>query len=194
MAKKSKRKPTKKAKVNKAIFERRTWGYGLVLALIAFFLYTNTLNHGYTLDDHSAITDNFVTKKGMESIPTIFTTHYRYGYWRSAGELYRPVSLAMFATEWEFAGDNPLVFHLVNVLLYALSGFLIFLTLSKILRNFNVLIPFFATLLFIAHPVHVEVVANIKSRDEIMAFLLSIGALNLLWNYWDRNEISSRAH
>jgi tetratricopeptide (TPR) repeat protein len=46
--------------------------------------------------------------------------------------------------------------------------------------------PFFVlavTLLFLAHPVHTEVVANIKSRDEILSFLNSIIALWLAFNF-----------
>lgn len=39
------------------------------------------------------------------------------------------------------------------------------------------------TLLFIAHPVHTEVVANIKSRDEILAFLFLVLALSFWGNY-----------
>ncbi|MFQ5446922.1 MAG: protein O-mannosyl-transferase TMTC1-related protein, partial [Saprospiraceae bacterium] len=34
-----------------------------------------------------------------------------------------------------------------------------------------------------AHPVHAEVVANIKSRDEVVMFLCSILAINLLWRH-----------
>src|SRR6185436_19306690 len=38
----------------------------------------------------------------------------------------------------------------------------------------DVLVPFAIALLWIAHPIHTEVVANIKSRDELLAFLFSI--------------------
>src|SRR6185436_3857738 len=38
-------------------------------------------------------------------------------------------------------------------------------------------IPFLATLFFIVHPLHVEAVANIKGRDEIMAFLAELAVL-----------------
>jgi tetratricopeptide (TPR) repeat protein len=42
-------------------------------------------------------------------------------------------------------------------------------------------------LLFIAHPAHTEVVANIKSRDEILAFLFSVLSLKYLFHYVDSN-------
>ena len=156
----------------------------LIIGILAFAIYSNTLGHQYTLDDFSAIKDNRVTQKGIEGIPTIFKTHYRYGYWNSPGELYRPFTLAMFALEWDISPDNPFIGHLMNVTFYALTGALLFVFLAQLFKGYSLLLPFFATLVFVAHPVHVEVVANIKSRDEIMAFLGCLSAVWGLWNYW----------
>ncbi len=158
-------------------------GLGAILAIFAFLIYTNTLSHDYALDDYSAIKENYVTKKGLGGLKEIFTRHYRYGYWNSPGTLYRPMSLAMFAVEWEIAEDSPGFYHFVNVLLYALTAFLLFWTLCKLLRDRGPLIPFLVTLIFVSHPIHVEVVANIKSRDEILAFLFSVLAIYGFWKY-----------
>ena len=49
--------------------------------------------------------------------------------------------------------------------------------------------PFIATLLFLAHPIHTEVVANIKGRDEIMTLLGSLAALWFAIKYFDTNKI-----
>src|SRR5204863_3106706 len=88
----------------------------------------------------------------------------------------------MFAVEYELAPLNPHLNHLVNVILYALTAFLLFITLSALLRG-NLVVPLIATLLFTAHPVHTEVVANIKSRDEILSFLFTIGSFYFLAGY-----------
>ncbi|MFT5166938.1 MAG: Tfp pilus assembly protein PilF [Saprospiraceae bacterium] len=156
---------------------------GAILALLGFLIYANTLNHEYALDDYSAIKENFVTQRGVSGLGDIFTKSYRYGYWNSKGTLYRPVSLAMFAVEWEIMEDKPGFHHFINVLLYALTAFLLFWTLVKLIPDKSPLLPFLATLLFIAHPLHVEVVANIKSRDEILSFLFCIGAIYCFWKY-----------
>jgi Flp pilus assembly protein TadD len=42
---------------------------------------------------------------------------------------------------------------------------------------------FLATVLFIAHPVHTEVVASIKSRDEILCFLFAVLTLSAIFRY-----------
>jgi cytochrome c-type biogenesis protein CcmH/NrfG len=186
-------KKTKRTKIGaKKTINVTPWLYGIIIACLAFLLYSNTLSHGYALDDYSVLKDNFITQNGVESIPEIFKTHFRAGYknWgTTVGELYRPVTLSIFALQWEISPDNASVYHFINVLLYALSGCLIFFTLARILSGYNLLIPFFTTLLFVAHPVHVEAVANIKSLDEILALLFCFGALNLMWKYWERNDV-----
>jgi hypothetical protein len=68
---------------------------------------------------------------------------------------------------------------------------LLFITLTKLLPQKNLLIPFLTTLLFIAHPIHTEVVVNIKSRDEILCFLFVIASVNFLMNYMKSSKIIS---
>ena len=61
-------------------------------------------------------------------------------------------------------------YHFINILLYGITAIVLFLTLKEFFPR-NHLLAFLATLLFIAHPIHTEVVANIKSRDELVSFL-----------------------
>jgi hypothetical protein len=152
----------------------------LLPAALGFLVYVNTLGHQWCLDDYSLIIDNWVTKKGWEGIPIHLSHDYRYGYWNAVGDLYRPLSPVMFAAEWAIFGNNPLPGHLINVLLYSSVCFLFGLTLYRWTKG-----PVFAmiaALLFAVHPVHTEVVANIKSRDELLAMFF----LLLTWLFWQR--------
>ena len=159
------------------------------IAIFSFLLYSNTLGHGYVLDDFSQIKENYVTKKGLEGVATHFRTHARFGYGRATGELYRPVTMSTFSLDWELAPDNPSWAHFVNVFLYALTGAVFFLLLSRLMRGFHPAVPLLTTLFFMAHPTHVEVVANIKSRDEILMFLLCLLAIYFLFNYLKNNKL-----
>ncbi len=190
MAKKKQKAKIKKEPNKATQSNNKNWIWGLAIALLGFLIYANTLGHDFALDDFSAIKDNYVTKQGVSGIPTIWQEHYRFGYWNSVGELYRPLPLTMFAIEWEIVPDTPAIHHFVNVFLYALTGLLLFLLLSKILESKSQLIAFLATILFIAHPVHTEIVANIKSRDEILAFLFFLITLHLIWSYIYRHKTS----
>lgn len=170
--------------------------FGLIVGVIGFLLYTNTLNNGYVLDDFSAIKENNIVRQGISAIPEIFQTSYRQGYLSVKDGLYRPLSLAMFALEWHFFPDQPAISHFVNILLYGITGFILFLTLCKLFQGLSDFtdrtnaetVAFVSSLLFIAHPIHVEVVANIKSRDEILCFLFSVFSLWFMLRYHDEQK------
>ena len=78
--------------------------------------------------------------------------------------------------------------HLVNILLYALTCVVLFWLLLKILSpggqtvsgvGYAPFVALAAALLFAVHPIHTEVVASIKGRDEIVSLLGSLAALYL---------------
>ncbi|MBP6448627.1 MAG: DUF1736 domain-containing protein, partial [Saprospiraceae bacterium] len=143
------------------------------LFVFSFLLYINTLGHNFVLDDPLAIELNKNVTSGLSGIIDIFKGGYRENDF--GGQLYRPVSLVQFAVEWEISPNNPAIHHFFNVLWYAACVVLVFMVLNQWFYKFNVLLPVVVALLFAAHPIHTEVVANIKSRDEIMSlfFVLS---------------------
>lgn len=154
-----------------------------IIAVFGFLLYANTLTHGYVLDDDTVMAKNTIITKGIKAIPEIMTTAYRKGAWERQESLYRPLSLVMFAIEWQLAPNHPFLGHLINVLLYALTGFLLYKLLRKWFPAHHPFILFSIAALFIAHPLHTEVVANIKSRDEILGLLFAILSLSAFYDY-----------
>lgn len=161
---------------------------GWLAAALGVLLYVNTFGHIYCLDDYSVIKENWVTKGGLKNIGLMFSTEYRFGAWNSPGSLYRPLSLLIFSLQWQLSPDNPAVGHIMNALVYGLSGWVLWITWRRILAGYPPILPALATLLFMAHPVHTEVVANIKSLDEILALLFSTTALYCIWRYFEQNK------
>jgi tetratricopeptide (TPR) repeat protein len=159
--------------------------FSIIVATIGFLLYFNTVFNDYALDDRAVIQENKFTKQGIAGIPTLLTTFYWAGFWGDNAGLYRPLSMVTFAVEWQFFPDNPHVGHVTNILLYALTGFLLFRMLKRMMPKHTILLPFIVSLLFMAHPIHTEVVANIKSRDEILCLLFFILAIDNLLMYAD---------
>lgn len=160
----------------------------IIVFSFAFLLYSNTITHFYAYDDATVITDNKDILQGAKAIPIILTSPYRHGWDENSAGHYRPLPLVTYALEFEYFGKNPVVSHFNNVFLYAITAILLLLTLTKIFRNVSTYIPYLTTLLFIAHPVHTEVVANIKSRDEIMGFLFGMLALYFLFKHIDSKK------
>ena len=166
-------------------FKSLNFSLGLVVALIAFGLYINTLGNDFVYDDVSIITKNPLVGDGFHSIPDLLKTSYYYGF-NEGKDAYRPIPMIIFATVWQFFPNNPFPGHLINVLLYALTGFFLFKLLRKLLTSYSIVVPFIATLLFIVHPIHTEVVANIKSLDEILSFLFAIFSLLFILRYIEK--------
>src|ERR1700722_6376040 len=76
---------------------------GIIVGAFAFLLYAQSISFNYTYDDHSVTYQNNYVKMGISSIPTLMKTDYFYGFKKGArGPIYRPASLIMFATEWNF--------------------------------------------------------------------------------------------
>ncbi len=161
---------------------------GLAASILGFLLYANTLGHQYTLDDFSIIKSNWITKGGLKNIGLIFSTEYRFGSWNSVGSLYRPIPLTMFTLEWQLSPDNPRLGHILNALFYALTGWVLWTTWRRVLVDYPPVLAAIAVLVFMAHPIHTEVVANIKSRDEILALLFGTLTLRAIWEYIEKED------
>ncbi|MBK9983352.1 MAG: hypothetical protein IPP15_13335 [Saprospiraceae bacterium] len=139
----------------------------LLLALFGFVLYANTLGHGYVLDDDLTISLNANVQRGISGIANIFSQPYRDNCF--GGCLYRPLTLSCFAVEWAIAPNSPFIGHLMNVAWYSATVALFYITLRKLIPYSNSILLCAVVVLFMAHPIHTEVVANIKSRDEILS-------------------------
>lgn len=210
MAKKANKKTTKQqrkaaTKEKRTLKGKKSWLFPenklplLIIFGLAFLLYGNTLMNGYAIDDSVTNLDNKFVAKGFAGIPDILSHDTFTGKTGKklvivAGSRYRPLSVVTFAMEHAIFGYNPMVGHLVNLLLYGLTGCLIFLLLSRLLRKHDpprwyLSIPFITAVLFLLHPVHTEVVANIKGRDEILALIGSLLALIYTIRYLETSQV-----
>jgi len=170
--------------VDSKAFKKLKISLGIIIAVFAFLLYVQSVAYNYTLDDHPVIDENTITTKGFAGIPTLIKTDYWYGcIGKGGGPIYRPTSVIMFAVVWQLFGNAPHIYHFMNVLLYAITCLVLFLLLCKLFEKDNqvttygLLFSFVCSLLYTAHPLHTEVVNNIKSADEILCFLFGILAM-----------------
>ncbi len=174
-----------------------------ILALIAFFVYCNTLANDFVLDDSIVITKNQFTTKGISGIADIFSHDTFTGYFadnaeqlKIVGGRYRPLSVAFFAVLFQLFGANSIVFHCWNILLYALCCGFLYLMLRKVfepkLGNENAaILAGISALIYAVHPIHTEVVNNIKSNDEILCMILSLASLHYAIKYFETSKINT---
>ncbi|MFT4570929.1 MAG: hypothetical protein ACI8TX_001826 [Hyphomicrobiaceae bacterium] len=150
--------------------------------VVSFAIYGRSLGNGYSIDDYFITQCHHQTSRGLEAIPEILTTNYMYQ--GSNGAAYRPVPRIAFAVQHELFGDDPRPGHIANVILHCLAAFVVFGLVAALFPSSGVMLPAITALLFAVHPIHTEVVASLKNRDELMASLFGIACLRafLQWN------------
>jgi hypothetical protein len=133
--------------------------------------------------------------KGFAGIPGILSTEAFAGL-ETAGQLtggrYRPLSVVTFAVEQGLFGTNPGLSHLVNVALYGLIVVLLFVLLHDHFFKDKPGVPFFSALIFAIHPVHTEVVANLKSRDELLSLLFLLISMVYFFRHWRPKNLRAK--
>ena len=154
--------------------------------ILSFLFYGNSLRNKYALDDDYITVTNFPIKgqqyipnhnlvsKGFKGIPKIWKS--RYAHDGESTFEYRPVTTTSFAIEYGIFGQNPFISHLINIILYIFTVSVLFCVLISLFESIDrkLEITFLTCLLFLIHPLHTEVVNNIKCRDELFALLFPL--------------------
>ena len=149
----------------------------LFIAAMAFLAFANSLGNGFVFDDIPIVRENPVVRH--PSLRAIFGG----GYWpQNKVFLYRPLVILSYAFNYAAAGIRPFTYHLVNVLLHALNGVLVYLILVALFRARGLALVSAAA--FALHPIHTEAVANVVGRAE----LLSNAFLFLAWLWYLKRD------
>lgn len=153
----------------------------LLVSTAAVGVYAPTLNHGLSLDDPLVTVLNDDVSNDPPRFGRFFLTGLYTGtrFEAENGNLYRPIAKSTFAIDYLRSGSrfDPRALHSTNLLLYALCAALVF-ELTLLLAPGAGAVPRAAgtALLFVVFPSHLETVAIIKHREEMLALLFGLGA------------------
>jgi len=147
---------------------------GAILVL-TFLLFYNTLTNNFVnLDDSGYIKDNPDIKSlSARNIIAIFSSFYNANY--------HPFTTLSYAIEYNLFGLNAKPYHLVNLLIHLLNTFMVFRLINKISRKTEV--AFVVALFFAIHPMHVESVAWISERKDLLYSFFFIWGLSTYYDY-----------
>ena len=144
----------------------RSWPLYLALVLVTFAAYQPALRGGMLWDDDAHLTA--VPLQSWQGLGRIWTDF-------RVTQQYYPVVNTAFWVMNRLWGRDFLGYHAVNVLLHALSAFL----LAGILRRWSVRGATIAATIFALHPLHVESVAWVSELKDVLStffMLMTIGA------------------
>ncbi len=142
----------------------------LILGL-TFLIYSPALHHEFVnLDDAAHVSENpQVRSVSLQNIKRIFSSLVQ--------RTYIPLTTLSFALEYQIVGKNPFLYHLDNVLLHGLVVFLVFrLGIGLGLQALGAAV---AAFIFALHPMHVESVAWVTERKDVLYSVFYLGAV--LW-------------
>ena len=147
---------------------------GLIPVILVFFLYGPTRDYGLVWDDHVLTTASIYENHNIVAILTSPANGYEY-------LPVRDLSLALdYAVHGRWWGG----FHQTNIILFALGTFLAYLfyirlftsSLHEYNRNTPFLLALASALLFSLHPLNVEPVAFIATRNAVLALCFCLAA------------------
>lgn len=177
-------------------------GMVALMAIVTVLLYHNVERAGFVLDDLMVITENSFVKQGVSGIPDILSNDAMTGYMGKQPHLleggrYRPLSLIFFAVGYDLFGEHAAWFHFLNLFWYVLSGILLYILLAKLFTGKEsvrrTLFLAASVGLFMVHPLHTEVVCNIKGADELLSLLFGLAGWIFALRWSDRKSFANLA-
>jgi uncharacterized membrane protein YfcA len=156
------------------------WVGAVVIGCATFLVYVPAIRGGFIWDDPDYVVNNPVLRDAS-GLVTMWTNP------RSLKQWY-PLVHTTYWIEYQLWGLNPLGYHIVNVLLHIAVALLIW----RVLVVLDVPGAAWAALIFALHPVHVESVAWITERKNVLSGVFNFASL--LWYLRSHRTDSRKAY
>ncbi|MBU1718334.1 MAG: tetratricopeptide repeat protein, partial [Bacteroidetes bacterium] len=187
----AKKKPTKQKFTKTAVVTEKPKGQvasrpvvpskWLILAAVAitFLVYIPSLNNGFipNWDDGGYVLKYDPVKEiNAENLTEIFSVFYKGNY--------HPLTTLFYALEYQLVGPSPFLYHFNNLILHLLNVWLVFLLIWRLVRRND--IAFITALLFGVHTMHVESVAWISERKDVLYTFFYLAGLLYYISYFSK--------
>lgn len=132
----------------------------LCVLTVVFVVYRPSLNHQFVNwdDDVHLLGNPFIKPLDGRHLQDIFTT--------TVNEIYIPLTLLSFAVEYHFFGAQPFIYHLDNVLLHLMVTAMVLLFALRC--GLSLRAAAVGAFIFGVHPMHVESVAWVTQRKDVL--------------------------
>jgi len=148
--------------------------YILIIVLLSFISYSNTLGNDFVWDDSKFVLDSPEVLSLERSVKSFTTDQF---------DLYRPIRSMFYFATFRMFSMNPALYHLFAILLHTIVSILVFYIIKNIFsRN----IALFSASLFSTHPFHIGRVSNITASFDIIGIVFMLTSF-LFYIYYRKN-------
>lgn len=177
ISKKSKRNTHQSRASRQKKMENVRWMVPLIL-VITFLAFIPVLNAGFvSWDDGEYVLENTFMKNS--DLKSLLATPMQGNF--------HPLTMFSLFVNYLISGTNAWSYHLFNLIFHLVNCFLVF-KLAISLSKGNTIIAFTTAILFAIHPVHVESVAWVSERKDVLYTLFFLLGLIAYTSYVDTNS------
>jgi protein O-mannosyl-transferase len=150
------------------------------ILLITGIVYSNSFNNGFVKwdDDKYVYSNKDIRQLDSQSIHKFFTTYYL--------SMYQPITMISYALDYKMGGLNARTYHRTNFIIHMLNVLLVFYAIFLLTKQAS--IAAISALCFGIHPLHVESVAWISERKDLLYSFFYLGSLIAYIAYRKRNN------
>ena len=181
---KDKNKPKSKSETSEVAtgIPKPKWQHIMIIVILGFLVYSNSLNNPFMYDDIYNIVDNSFIKN-FKNISDLFTSKY---FSLAQEKTYRPVVTLSYFIDYSLWGLNVTGWHITNIVFHVINAILFYLLILMIIGNLK--ISLISALLFCAHPIQTEVINIVSFREDLISLLFFILSLIFYVKYSKNNE------
>ena len=137
----------------------------IYIVLLGLVCYANTLGNGFVFDDSAYLASALVRDMAIGDLMR--------SNWLGL-DIYRPLTLFSLGFDFFLFEDNPLGYHLSNLVLHLINGLLLYGLARDLLGQNQAAL--WTALLYVSHPLQTEVVAWVSARGDLLATLFFLCA------------------
>ena len=148
------------------------WLLAVLLVLVTIALYWPATSHDFVnYDDNLVVTSNVHVQNGLT------LENLKWAFFNPVNSIWHPLTVMSHMLDCQLFGLKPWGHHLMNVLFHALNAALVFVLLQQL--SGAVWRSLLVAALFAVHPLHVESVAWVSERKDVLS--TCFGLLTLIF-------------
>lgn len=157
-------------------FVKNKFTVAAIIFIFSVLIYLPSVNNDFVWDDVIQIKKEYYKFQNRSFFKSLIPKASK----NKLKSYYRPISQLSIYYDYKIWGDNPLGFHLTNIIINAVCSVIVFFLFLLILKKFGIRarenIALFSALLFTVHPMHVESVSWIAGRTDILSTMFFLAA------------------